>query len=106
VAGQLGAFGEGIDHEQADGRFNPMSPGLQGMSDSWTNQILNEAARPRSLLQPMYANQLGVGMDARTAAERFPDGQLPANFSGNGQSEESVMPSAMLRMTSGDNEAD
>jgi hypothetical protein len=105
VAGQLGAFGEGLDHARNEDRSNLGSIGLAATSDSWTSQVQAEAARPHSLLQPLYANQLGVGMDERTAAERFPDGQLPANPGGNGQTEESIMPTALLRMGSRDTEA-
>ena len=105
MAGQTDEFGAGVNHQQAEGRFNPTSPGLQGSSESWTRQVLSEAATPHSLLQPLYSNQLGVGMDAATAAMRLPDGALPSGYTGNGQIEESVMPTAMLRMTSGDNEA-
>lgn len=102
---QNDAFNEGIYHQQAEGRFNPMSQSLQAIGNSWTAQVANEATRPHSLLQPLYQNTVGVGMDARTAGLRFPDGQLPANPGGNGQTEESIMPTAMLRMTSGDGEA-
>ena len=98
-------FASGIDHQQAAGRFNPTSPGLQGTSDSWTSQIQREAAAPHSLLTPLFSNQIGVGMDAATAAERFPDGQLPSNPGGNGMTEDAIVPSALLRMTSGDSEA-
>lgn len=106
MAGQLGAFGEGIDHQQAEGRFNPMSQSLQAIGQSWTAQVANEAARPHSLEQGLYSNTEGIGMDASTAALRFPDGQLPANPGGNGMTTESVLPTALLRMTSGDSEAD
>jgi hypothetical protein len=106
VAGQADEFGAGIDHPVAPGRFNPMSQSLQAIGQSWTAQVANEASRPHSLLQPLYQNSTGIGMDARTAGLRFPDGQLPDNPGGNGQTEESIMPTALLRMTSGDSEAD
>jgi hypothetical protein len=97
--------GVGFAGHDNPNRSNPAAISLNQIGQSWTSQVTSEAGRPTSLLQPLYSNTEGIGMDAATAARRFPDGQLPANPGGNGQTEESIMPSAMLRMTSGDTEA-
>jgi hypothetical protein len=107
MPGQMDEFGAGVNHAVNDvPHANLMSAGLQAAGSSWTSQVMNEAARPHSLLQPLYQNTLGNGMDQATADRRFPDGSLPGNYSGNGSSSDQVMPTAMPKMTSGDPEAD
>jgi hypothetical protein len=103
MTSQTDEFGNGVGFAGHDNpnRSNPAAISLDQIGQSWTSQVAAEAGRPTSLLQPLYTNQLGIGMDAATAARRLPDGRLPSNFLGNGSAEDQVMPTAMLRMTSG-----
>ena len=62
-------FASGIDHQQADGRFNPMSQSLQAIGQSWTAQVANEAAAPHSLLVPLNDNPEHIGYSGSTMTD-------------------------------------
>jgi len=108
MAGQTDEFSNGVGFDGHDNpnRSNPAAISLNQIGQSWTSQVTSEAGRPTSLLQGLYSNQEGLGMDQATADKRFPDGTIPGNSSGNGSAEDQVVPTALLKMSSDDSEAD
>jgi hypothetical protein len=73
--------------------------GLNLNSQQFNAQVPN-GIRPTSVLQPiMHSNVGGLGMSAGDAARRLPTGQYMG--SGNGTSESSFEPAAMLKLATG-----
>jgi hypothetical protein len=96
------AFNEGIFHQQAEGRFNQMSPGLAGASDSWTSQVVSAATRPSSVLDTLAfsSNQSPNG----SAGQNWQPG-LGTLGTGNGMSDETRQQNLDLRFLGGDQDA-
>jgi hypothetical protein len=74
-------------------------PGLNINSQQFNQQVAQDAVRPMSVLQPIMRNPGGNGMSAGDAARRTFDGQYLGSV--NGTSQSSFEPSALLRLTTG-----
>jgi hypothetical protein len=84
--------------------YNAGSVNLQHAGESYTDAVRVGATRPHSLLQGLYPNTEGVGMDEATAAARLPDGQVLGNPGGLGADPQSYTQSTMLKLTGGTGE--